>query len=53
MLVDLSACRVIDFLSYKFGFETFEADTLDTFYQAQECDGVVVEFAPVCFARVA
>ena len=53
MLVELFACRIIDSLSCKFGLETFKADALDTYYQAQECDGVVVELAPVCFERFA
>ena len=48
-----SACRIIDFLPCKLGLETFEADAVDTYYQAQECEGEMVEPAPECLERLA
>ena len=48
-----SASLVIDFLAFKMGLDTFEADAVDAHHQAPEHEEVVVEPAPEYLERLA
>ncbi len=48
-----SASRVMEFLAWKLGLETFEADAVDAYCQAPEHEEVVVELDPEYLERLA